>query len=77
MKDNSYAILKIGKMYLDYINCDDYDVELQIRFTTDINEAKKLYYEDNIIWISEIIQNMINIEPFVLYCNEKGIDKDD
>ena len=46
MKDEYLCMLKIGKLYISYVSIDNYESEIQVNFTSVINEAKRFDVND-------------------------------
>lgn len=46
MKDKCLCILKLAKLYISYMSIDNYDSEIQVNFTSSINDAKRFDIDD-------------------------------
>lgn len=46
MKDKCLCILRLAKLYISYISIDNYDNEIQVHFTSSINDAKRFDIDD-------------------------------
>jgi len=46
MKDEYLCILKIGKLYISYVSIDNYSDEINVSFTSVINDAKRFDVND-------------------------------
>lgn len=58
-------LLNIGVMYVNRISLENYDSELLIEFTSDLNNAKRFDLKDT--YIISIIENVLNTKVTVVY----------
>ena len=68
-------IIKIGHMYLEYFSVDNFDNDINLRFTSQVDNAK-MFSDEDILIVKPIIQNLFTFDNIYVVYSEGG-DKND
>lgn len=69
LKNNEYYVFMKGDLYISRINISDYDNEINISFTSIIDNAKK-FNEQNYLSYKNLVDLLLNFDIAVVVVNK-------